>query len=365
MKLQQKKQKVPVTTLVKNDKKKASAHKKSARIRFAIVGCGSIGKRHIAVVKANPEADLVAICDIDRSKTKEQSDLYGGIPIFISFEKMLDEVDCDVINIATPSHLHASMSILAMEKGFNVLAEKPMALTTSECNKINKVANKSKKKFWVVKQNRFNIPVLLTKEAIDNHWLGKIHLIKCDVLWNRHQKYYDDSPWRGKKALEGGALYTQASHFIDLLVWWFGDIIKAHTTVATRAHKIEVEDIGVSVVEFSNRAIGSIIWTTCIYEKNYEGSITVIGEKGTVKIGGEYLNKIEFWNIKEHPLPKNVKFTDKPNAYGKYQGTSSNHEKVIAAIISELKGHKHETVDGFEGIRSVSGIETIFRGISK
>lgn len=331
------------------------------KIKFAVVGCGSIGRRHIAVLVANKDAELVAICDCEAKTAETQSKLYGGIPFFTSFDEMLGKIDADVITVATPHQLHALMAIEAMKKGFHVLTEKPMALTTKECDEVNTVSKETGKKVWVVKQNRFNVPVQLTKKVIEEGVLGKIFLVKCDVLWNRHQGYYSDSPWRGKKATEGGALLTQASHFVDLLVWWFGDIVSAHTTTATKNHDIEIEDVGLSVVKFKNGTLGSIIWTTCVYEKNYEGSITIIAEKGTIKIGGEYLNKIEFWNVENHPLPKDVDFTDKPNSYGKYQGTSSNHDKVMQAIILELNGKGHDTVDGFEGVKSVSGIEMIYK----
>ncbi len=330
------------------------------KIKFAVVGCGSIGKRHIAVLDAEPQAEIVAICDIDEAKCKELSSLYNGIPYFTSYDKMLESIECDVVNVVTPHQLHADMSVQALDGGFNVLVEKPMALTSSDCDRMNATAVKTGKKLWVVKQNRFNIPIRLSKEAIEKNRLGKIFIVKCDVLWNRYQGYYDESPWRGVKANEGGALYTQASHFIDLLVWWFGDIVSAQTTVETQNHNIETEDTGLSLVKFKNGALGSIIWTTCVYDKNYEGSITIVGEKGTIKIGGQYLNKIEYWNVEGFPLPEGIYFSDKPNAYGKYQGTSSNHDKVISAIIAELQGKSFETVDGFEGIRSIKAIELMY-----
>jgi len=331
------------------------------KIKFAIVGCGSIGKRHIAVLDADEEAEIVAICDIDENKCIELSSLYNGLKYYTSYSEMLESTTCDVVNVVTPHQMHADMSIDALKKGFNVLVEKPMALTSDDCDRMNNAAIISGKKLWVVKQNRFNVPIRLSKDVIDNNRLGKIFIVKCDVLWNRYQGYYDDSNWRGVKECEGGSLYTQASHFIDLLVWWFGDIISAQTNIETQNHQIETEDTGLSVVKFSNNSLGSIIWTTCVYNKNYEGSITIIGEKGTIKIGGQYLNKIEYWDVEGYPLPEGIDFSDKPNAYGKYQGTSSNHDKVINAIISQLKGRTHETVDGFEGIRSIKAIELMYK----
>lgn len=330
------------------------------KIKFAVVGCGSIGKRHIAVLDAEEEAEIVAICDIDSNKVQEQSNLYGGIPFYTDFDKMLEAVNADIINIVTPHHLHTEMSILALKKGFNVLVEKPMALNVNDCKKMNEASVATGNKLWVVKQNRYNIPITLAKQALSANRLGKIFLVKCDILWNRYQGYYDESPWRGKKQFEGGALFTQASHFIDLLVWWFGDVISAQAHMETQNHHIETEDSGVSILTFKNGTIGNLIWTTCVYNKNYEGSITIIGERGTIKIGGQYLNKIEYWDVEGFPLPEGIEFSDKPNAYGKYQGTSSNHDKVIKSIIAQQKGRVFETVDGFEGLKSINAIEMIY-----
>ncbi len=331
-----------------------------SKVKFAIVGCGSIGKRHLAVLDADEEAEIVAICDTDLHKASELSNLYNGIKVYDSFAKMLGEIKADVINIVTPHHLHADMTIEALQKGFNVLVEKPMALTSFDCERMNNAADSNNKKLWVVKQNRYNVPIRLAKEALSNDRLGKIFMVKCDILWNRYQGYYDESPWRGKKKFEGGSLYTQASHFIDLLVWWFGDLVNAKSIMETQNHQIETEDSGTSVLKFSNGTLGSLIWTTCVYNKNYEGSITIIGEKGTIKIGGQYLNKIEYWDVEGYPLPEGIDFSDKPNAYGKYQGTSSNHDKVIRSIISQIKGRSFETVDGYEGIKSIRAIEMLY-----
>jgi len=335
------------------------------KIKFAIVGCGSIGKRHIAVLDAEPNAEVVAICDIDENKCKELSSLYNNLAYYTSYVKMLNEIKADVINVVTPHALHSSMSIDALNKGFNVLVEKPMALTVSDCKKMNEAALANKKKLWVVKQNRYNIPVKLAKDAIDKGMLGRIFMIKCDILWNRYQGYYDESPWRGKKNEEGGALYTQASHFIDLLVWWCGDVISVKAQMETQNHNIETEDSGTALLKFSSGTLGSVNWTTCVYNKNYEGSITIVGEHGTIKIGGQYLNKIEYWDVRGYPLQEGIEFTDKPNSYGKYQGTSSNHDKVISAIIEKMFDDTMDNspVEGFEGIKSIDAIEKIYNSI--
>jgi len=270
-----------------------------------------------------------------------------------------------VINVVTPHALHAEMTINALRYKFNVLVEKPMALTMADCHAMNEAALANGMKLWVVKQNRHNIPVKLAKDAIDKGMLGKIFMVKCDILWNRYQGYYDESPWRGKKEKEGGALYTQASHFIDLLVWWCGDVLDVKAFMETQNHRIETEDSGNAIVKFSSGALGSINWTTCVYNKNFEGSITIVGEHGTIKIGGQYLNKIEFWDVRGYPLQEGIEFTDKPNAYGKYQGTSSNHDKVIKTIIETM--HKKQVsvdaVEGFEGMRCIDAIEKMYNSL--
>jgi UDP-N-acetyl-2-amino-2-deoxyglucuronate dehydrogenase len=336
-----------------------------SKIKFAVVGCGSIGKRHIAVLDAEAEAEIVAICDIDEKKCKEQSALYNNIPYFTSYEQMLNTVKVDVINVVTPHALHAPMTIQALNKGFNVLVEKPMALNMKDCAAMNEAAKKNNLKLWVVKQNRHNVPVKLAKDAIDKGMLGKIFMVKCDILWNRYQGYYDESPWRGKKEQEGGALFTQASHFIDLLVWWCGDVVDVKALMETQNHKIETEDSGNAIIKFTSSTLGSLNWTTCVYNKNFEGSITIVGEHGTIKIGGQYLNKIEYWDVNGYPLQEGVEFTDKPNAYGKYQGTSSNHDKVIKTIIGTFKNKEVDVqaVEGFEGMRCIDAIEKIYNSV--
>jgi predicted dehydrogenase len=332
------------------------------KVRFAIVGCGSIGKRHVAVLDKEPNAEIVAICDIDESKCLELKELYGDIPHFTNFEEMIGTVQIDIINIVTPHALHASMTIKACEKGINVLVEKPMALSVEDCTNMNEAAKRNNVKLWVVKQNRFNVPVKLTNDVIKKGRLGKIFMIKCNILWNRYQGYYDDSPWRGKLSEEGGALFTQASHFIDLLIWWCGEVETVKCHLETQNHKIETEDSGAAVINFDSGTIGVLTWTTCVYNKNYEGSITIIGERGTIKIGGKYLNKIEYWDVEGYPLNDNIDYSDKPNSYGKYQGTSSNHDKVISAIVSNLNIEKNNdsVVSGFEGMRSIKAIEKIY-----
>ena len=331
------------------------------KVKFAIVGCGSIGKRHIAVVDAEPNAELVAICDIDEKKCIELSSLYDNVKYYTDYATMLKEVDVDIVNIATPHGLHASMSIAAANAKKNILVEKPMALHPTDCALMNEAAVKNDVKLFVVKQNRYNTPIALTKKAIENGKLGRIFMTQCNVMWNRHQEYYNDSDWRGRLKLEGGALHTQVSHFIDLLIWWFGDVVEAKTIIDTLNHNIEIEDCGVTAMKFSTGVLGSLFWTTCVYNKNFEGSITIIGEKGTIKIGGKYLNKIEYWDVQSYPLPEDIDFEDAPNNYGKYQGTSSNHDKLMTDLVHLFTQNRKGIVEGSEAIKTVEAIDLIYK----
>lgn len=334
------------------------------KIKFAIVGCGSIGARHLAVINEEPQAEIVAVCDIKKELAQKYSDIYD-VNSFSDYKEMLKSTKADIICICTPHYLHSTMAIDAANAKMNILVEKPMALTTKDAQAMMDAAHKNQVKLMIVKQNRYNTPVLLAKEALESNKLGSIFMVECNVLWNRYQEYYINSNWRGKTEFEGGALYTQVSHFIDLLTWWFGDIAEATTNVATKNHEIEIDDCGSSIFKFTSGVMGTLNWTTCVYNKNFEGSITIIGEYGTIKIGGQYLNKIEYWDVRAYPLPENIDFSDKPNAYGKYQGSSSNHDKVIKDAISLLTNQKQNMVEGEEGLRSVKAIEKIYEGVRK
>jgi UDP-N-acetyl-2-amino-2-deoxyglucuronate dehydrogenase len=326
-----------------------------------IVGCGNIGKRHVAVFDTNPETKILSLCDIQLQKANAINEKYGGAyALLTDYFELIKNVEIDLISICTPHYWHKQMAIAALKQGKHVLVEKPMALNVKDSMEMIKTSQQTGNRLYVMKQNRFNVPIILTKKVLDEGRLGKIYMVQCNVYWNRNREYYSESDWRGNKANEGGALFTQASHFIDLLIWWFGDVTKAKGIVDTKMQQIEVEDCGNAIMDFSSGVQGSITWTTCVYNQNYEGSITIIGEKGTIKIGGPYLNKIDYWDVKDYSLPSDIEFVDQPNNYGKYQGTSSNHHKVIDEIIKDLKGEKSDIVEGKEGIKSIEAIEMIY-----
>jgi predicted dehydrogenase len=334
--------------------------KENRFVRFAVVGIGNIGSRHLAVIHADPRARLVDICDIKEDVCGKYSELYD-VPAHTDFRELLRKTSANVINICTPHGLHADMTIEAADAGKHVLVEKPMALTLEDTLRMDEAARKNGIRLMVVWQNRHNVPIKLVKKALEDKALGQIYIVHCSVLWNRPQSYYDRSNWLGRKDLEGGPLYTQCSHFIDLLIYMFGDIQRVNSIGETKSHNIEIEDCGVAMMKFKSGVMGTLSYTNCVYNKNYEGSITIVGEKGTIRIGGSYLNTIDFWDIQSYPLPHDIDFNDKPNNYAKYKGTASNHDKVIADVVADFLDGKKRVAGWEDGHKVVEAIRMIYR----
>ena len=332
---------------------------KKEKLNFGIIGLGNIGQRHLKLLLQNNSIEVKSFCDTAFNKNQN----IDGIDFFTDYQSLLANKQIDVIDICTPHHLHADMSIEALKAGKHVLVEKPMCLTTADAKKMIAASKKYKRELIVVKQNRYNQPVKWVDELLHKNKLGKIVEVHCHVLWNRNDAYYKDSDWRGRCKTEAGALFTQGSHFLDLLVHWFGEVTKATTWSKAIHHKIEIDDSGNSTVLFKNGTYGKIIWSNNVYQKNYEGSITIFGEKGTVKIGGQYLNKIEYWDVKNIPMPQQEPIEVLPNLYkAGYQGSSSNHHKVFEDVVAFLLHHKkNNLVHGDEAIKTISSIEKIYK----
>jgi UDP-N-acetyl-2-amino-2-deoxyglucuronate dehydrogenase len=329
------------------------------KLRFAIIGCGRIAERHAEQISRL--ATLHAVCDTDESKVnlmglKYKANIYSDYAELLSKEK-----DLDVISICTPNGLHAEHSIKAFKNGFHVLCEKPMAISVYDCGEMIKEAEKANRRLFVVKQNRYNPPVKAIKDAIDNNRLGKIFSIQLNCFWNRNMQYYSQSDWKGTLKLDGGTLFTQFSHFIDLLYWMFGDVKKTQAITSNFNHQdtIEFEDSGVVIVEFYNGIIGTINYTVNSFSKNMEGSLTVFGEKGTVKIGGQYLNELEYQDIKNFEIT-NLPAGNPANNYGQYVGSMSNHDKVYENVIDVLQNNGSIGTNGFEGLKTVEIIDKIY-----
>lgn len=329
------------------------------KLRFAIVGCGRIAERHAEHIMK--QAQLVAVCDTKEDRKNLFSEKYGCKAYSDIDELLKQEKNLDLVAICSPNGLHAEHTVKVLRAGINVLCEKPMATKVSDCQLMINEAEKAKKQLFIVKQNRFNAPIAALKKAIDEDKLGKIINVQLNCFWNRNDKYYETSDWKGKKNLDGGTLFTQFSHFIDLLYWMVGDIKKYHAITKNylHQHNVEFEDTGAILLEFKNGAIGTVNYTVNSYDKNMEGSITVFGEKGTVKVGGQYLNVLEYQSIKDHVM--NVPVENKPaNDYGFYQGSMSNHDHVYENIIDVLTNNGRVATNGFEGLKTVEIIENIY-----
>jgi predicted dehydrogenase len=328
------------------------------KLRFGIVGCGRIAQRHAEHILNN--GLLVAVCDNVSSKAEEFATKFKS-KAYTSIEELLAaEVEIDVISICSPNGLHAEHSIKALKAGFHVLCEKPLAINVHDCGEMIKAAEKANKRLFAIKQNRFNPPVNAVKVAIDEGKLGRIYSIQLSCFWNRNNDYYYNT-WKGTKDLDGGTLFTQFSHFVDLLYWLIGDVKSAHSFTGNYAHKgiIEFEDTGVVALEFFNGAIGTINYTVNSFEKNMEGSLTIFAENGTVKIGGQYLNELEYQNIRDYKI-ENLPEGNKPNNYGTYFGSMSNHDKVYENLVDVLNNDGTISTNAFEGLKTVEIIDKIY-----
>jgi predicted dehydrogenase len=327
-------------------------------IKYALAGCGRIGRRHAMLMQQY--GSLVAVCDI----LADRSQAFGAdfnAASFTSFEEMLEQTRADVVAICTPNGLHAMQSIAALKSGFHVLCEKPMALNVADAMAMRRAAAEAGRTLMVVKQNRFNPPVQAVKGLLDQGLLGPISSVQINCFWNRQPDYYKDS-WKGTLVLDGGTLYTQFSHFIDLLCWFFGSLTPVAAILANRQHQaiIEFEDTGLVLFHSANQIPGSLHYTVNAFGKNMEGSITIFGEKGTVKIGGEYLNELEYQQLADGAI-LNLPPGNPANQYGHYTGSMSNHHLVYEVLPGYLAG-KNTVLSGIEeAVETVRFIEEVYR----
>jgi UDP-N-acetyl-2-amino-2-deoxyglucuronate dehydrogenase len=327
------------------------------KVKFAIVGCGRIAQRHAEHI--HKKGELVAVCDVVKEKADALAQQYNAKAYYQIEDLLKEEKGVDVISVCSPNGLHAEHSIKSLRNGCHVLCEKPMAINVQDCGQMIQAAEHSNKRLFAIKQNRFNPPVAAVKNAVDEGRLGKIMSVQLSCFWNRNADYYGD--WKGTMKLDGGTLFTQFSHFVDLLYWIVGDVRHAKAYLGNFSHKgiIEFEDAGVVILEFYNGAIGTINYTVNSYQKNMEGSLTIFGEKGTVKIGGQYLNELEYQNIEGYKI-ENLPEGNRPNNYGTYVGSMSNHDKVYDNLIEVIQHNASITANSFEGLKTVEIIDKIY-----
>lgn len=320
------------------------------KIRFALVGCGRISSRHFQALKDNEsQAELVAVCDND-SRVLEALKVDASVKKFLSLEALLTEAKIDIVVLATPSGLHAEQAIQCAKAGVHVMTEKPMATRWKDGQRMVQAFDAAGLKLFVVKQNRHNATLQVLKAAVDEGRFGKIYMVNINVFWTRPQEYYDSAAWRGTWEFDGGALMNQASHYIDLLDWLVGPIESVQAYTATLARDIEVEDTAVVNLRWRSGALGTANVTMLAFNKNFEGSITILGEKGTVRLGGVAINQFEHWEF-EDSRPEDAKIRQTNYETGSVYGFG--HSLYYKNVVAVLQGQSNPLTDGREGLRSL------------
>ncbi|MBV5329560.1 MAG: Gfo/Idh/MocA family oxidoreductase [Chlorobium sp.] len=331
-------------------------------LRFALIGCGRIAKRHSELLGNNQikNASLAAVCDIEQDKADKIAKEYS-VPSFTDMHEMMRSINVDVVVILTESGRHSEHVVALAPYGKHIVVEKPMALTLDDADAMIYACDKAGSKLFVVKQNRFNVPVLKAREALENGRFGKLVLGTVRVRWCREQSYYDQAAWRGTWAMDGGVLTNQASHHVDMLEWMMGDVDSVFAMSTTALAKIETEDTAVVTLRFRNGALGVIEATTATRPKDMEGSLSILGEGGSVEIAGFAVNKMKVWEFaKPEPGDEEVMAAysvNPPNVYG--YGHQAYYENVVDSIIN----NKHQLVDGIAGRKSLELVMAIYESI--
>ena len=323
---------------------------KDRKIKIAIAGCGRIAKNHFsAIEKHSHELELVAVCDIDE-KILDECSTALNVKGYSNFEQMLKQEKIDLVSICTPSGIHPDQVVAAANAGIHVMTEKPMATRWSDGIRMVKACDAAMVRLFVVKQNRRNQTLQLLKKAISEKRFGRIHMVNLNVFWSRPQEYYDHSKWRGTWELDGGAFMNQASHYVDLIDWLIGPVASIQAMMGTLGRDIEVEDTGVLNIKWRSGALGSMSVTMLAYPRNFEGSITIIGETGTVRVGGVAVNDIQHWEFAdERDYDHKIKDAN-------YETTSVygfGHPLYYENVIEVLRGNAEPETDGREGLKSL------------
>jgi UDP-N-acetyl-2-amino-2-deoxyglucuronate dehydrogenase len=327
-------------------------------IRFALVGCGRIAQTHFAALQTHAaRADLVAVCDHQPQALAAAAQATGAAP-YASLEALLANSDADVVVLATPSGLHSRQAIRVAQSGRHVVSEKPMATKWDEGMAMVRTCRDAGVKLFVVKQNRLNPTLQLVKRAVDAGRFGRLALVTVNVFWTRFQAYYDAAPWRGRWDMDGGAFMNQASHYVDMVDWLVGPVDNVHAYTATLARNIEAEDTGVMSLRLRSGALASINVTMLTHNKNFEGSLTLIGERGTVRIGGVAVNRIDHWEFDSAHEDDALVSSSSYGVQGVY---GPGHALYYDNVINTLRGEAHAEVDGYEGLRSLEVLIAAYR----
>ena len=329
-------------------------------IRFVVVGFGHIGKRHADMVLANRECELVAIIDIDARLEQKAVETYK-VPFFTSWQAFVASgIKGDVANIATPNGLHAQNALTAIEAGFHVVIEKPLALTTADCDTVLDTAKEYNRKVFCVMQNRYSPPMQWLKKLLTGDILGRIYIVDVHCYWNRDERYYTGDTWKGTDSMDGGTLFTQFSHYVDLVYWLFGDVtdITARFNNFNHNNVIGFEDSAAVSFGIKGGGRGTLNYTTSVWDKNMESTMVIVGEKGTVKIGGQYMDNVAYCHIKDYDLQQQH---DAAQVHvDGYNDAKANHYYVIENVADVLKNRSAITTTAEEGKQVVNIIERIY-----
>lgn len=326
-------------------------------VRLGLVGCGRISSKHFEAIAQIEGAEIVCCCDVVEERAKQSSEKYGVKSVYTDYDKMLSEEELDAVLICTPSGMHPDMGVKAANKGIHVVTEKPMGISLEKADELVHACDENHVHLFVVKQNRLNPAIVILKRAIDKGRFGRIFSLNATVRWTRPQSYYDLARWRGTWEFDGGAFMNQASHYLDLIQWLGGPVDSVMAMTATLNHSIETEDMGSGLMRFRNASLGTVEVTMNIFPRNYEGSITVMGEHGTVKIGGIAVNKVEHWEFKEYDDDdKEIQncTTNPTSVYG------FGHQGYLQNVVDVLKGTDEPHTDGREGRKSLEIILAMY-----
>tara|TARA_R110002110_G_scaffold107097_1_gene268027 strand:- start:792 stop:1847 length:1056 start_codon:yes stop_codon:yes gene_type:complete len=331
------------------------------KINFAIIGAGHIGKRHASMIINNPNTNLIALCDI-LPKEEVLNETYNKFPFYSDVDNMLEShPEIEVVCVCTPNGLHAGQAISLLNKKKHVVLEKPMGINKYECEDVIYNALQNHKHVFAVMQNRYSPPSIWLKEIVEKKIIGDILMVQVNCYWNRDDRYYKKGGWKGTQELDGGTLFTQFSHFIDIMYWLCGDIKNIQGKFNDFIHQetTDFEDSGFVSFDFVGGGMGSLNYSTAVWGSNLESSITIIGSKGSVKVGGQYMNEIEHCNIKDYSLP-DLPPSNPPNDYGDYKGSAANHHFIIENVVETLKGNGCATTNALEGLKVVEIIDRIY-----
>jgi predicted dehydrogenase len=332
-----------------------------SKIKFGVIGTGHIGRRHAEMIFRNEESELVALCDvIEKDKLGIES---YSIPFYNNHNDMLAKhSDLDVVCICTPNGSHSDIAVDVLNTNKHVVIEKPIGLSKAKCENVIFKALQKHKQVFAVMQNRYSPPSAWLKEIVENKVIGDIFMVQVNCYWNRDDRYYKKGGWKGTQEMDGGTLFTQFSHFIDIMYWLFGDItnIQGKFNDFTHKNNTDFEDSGFVSFDFLEGGMGSLNYSTAIWGSNLESSMTIIGSKGSVKVGGQYMNEIEYCNIKDYDMPE-LAPSNPPNDYGPYKGSAANHHYVIENVVNTLKGRSVSTTNALEGLKVVEIIERIYK----